>query len=119
MKKNLKLALLFIAASMTGSALTMMATSELEKKGVISDGYVITKESPAEASSGAVQAAPSRAVDLSRDFTDVAESTINCVVSIKSYATPRQSQYGGDFFDPFEFFFGPGYGGGQRGRQQQ
>ena len=118
MKQNLKLALMFIAASMTGSALTMMATSELEKKGVISDGYVITKESKAEASNGAVQSS-SRTVDLSRDFTDVAENTINCVVSIKSYATPRQSQYGGDFFDPFEFFFGPGYGGGQRNRQQQ
>ncbi len=45
------------------------------------------------------------------DFTKAAESTVNGVVSIKSYATPRQSYYGGsnDFFsDPFfDFFFGP------------
>lgn len=42
------------------------------------------------------------------DFTTAAESTVNGVVSIKSYATPR-SQMGGmqGDFDPFyEFFFG-------------
>ena len=115
MKRNLKLAIMFVAASMMGSALTMMATSELEKKGIITDTYVLTKDSKEVTNDGLVQTS-ARAVDLSRDFTDVAESTINCVVSIKSYATPRQSQ---DFFDPFEFFFGPGYGGSQRGRQQQ
>lgn len=38
------------------------------------------------------------------DFTAAAESTINGVVSIKSYASPSYS-YGG-FIDPFEFFFG-------------
>lgn len=43
------------------------------------------------------------------DFTQAAESTINGVVSIKSYATPRVQQYsapqGG--YDPFfDFFFG-------------
>lgn len=61
------------------------------------------------------------------DFTKVAESSINGVVSIKSFATPRQQRsYGGgnDFFnDPFfEFFFGNPYGGGnrrQQPRQQQ
>lgn len=45
------------------------------------------------------------------DFTSVAESTVNGVVSVKSYATPRtrQQSFGSnDFFnDPFfEFFFG-------------
>ena len=118
MKKNLKLALMLVAASILGSAATMMATSELQKKGVITDTYVLTKESKAAADDGFVKTA-SRPVDFSRDFTDVAESTINTVVSIKSYATPQQNMYGGDFFDPFEFFFGPGYGQGQRGRRQQ
>lgn len=117
MKKNLKLAIMLVAASILGSAATMMATSELQKKGVITDTYVLTKESKTT-SDGFVQTS-SRPVDLSRDFTDVAESTINCVVSIKSYATPQQSMYQGDFFDPFEFFFGPGFGQGQRQRQQQ
>lgn len=43
------------------------------------------------------------------DFTHAAESTINGVVSIKNYASPRmnsQGQGGGYFMDPFEFFFG-------------
>lgn len=44
------------------------------------------------------------------DFTHAAESTINGVVSIKSYATPKgyysQGQQGGNYIDPFEFFFG-------------
>lgn len=52
------------------------------------------------------------------DFTQAAESTINGVVSIKSYATPRGYQYGNgnSFSDPFfDFFFGNPY----RRRQQQ
>lgn len=63
------------------------------------------------------------------DFTTAAESTINGVVSIKSFATPRQRYsnqggYGGNdmFSDPFfEFFFGnPGQGQRrQQPRQQQ
>lgn len=43
------------------------------------------------------------------DFTSAAESTINGVVSIKSYASARnQGGYGnyGGGIDPFEFFFG-------------
>ena len=121
MKKNLKLALMLVAASILGSAATMMATSELQKKGVITDTYVLTKDSKT-ADDGFVQTA-SRPVDFSRDFTDVAESTINCVVSIKNLATPKQNYYQGGFIDPFEFFFGPGFGGGngqgQRKQQQQ
>lgn len=41
-------------------------------------------------------------------FVNAAENTINGVVSVKSFATPRQQYRGGsDFFsDPFEFFFG-------------
>jgi len=117
MKKNFKLAIMLVAASILGSAATMMATSELQKKGVITDTYVLNKESKT-ANNGFVTTS-TRTVDMSRDFTDVAESTINCVVSIKSYATPQQNIYQGDFFDPFEFFFGPGFGNGQRQRQQQ
>jgi Do/DeqQ family serine protease len=55
------------------------------------------------------------------DFTRVAEATVNGVVSVKSYATPRANAYGssqGDIFsDPFfEFFFG---NPGQQQRRQQ
>lgn len=54
------------------------------------------------------------------DFTTVAESTVNGVVSVKSYATPRvrqqQAMPGNPFNDPFfEFFFGQP----QQPRQQQ
>lgn len=54
------------------------------------------------------------------DFTKAAESTVNGVVSIKSYASPRAYGSQGDFFnDPFfEFFFGSPRQG-QRDRQQQ
>ena len=121
MKKNLKLAIMLVAASVLGSAATMMATSELQKKGVITDTYVLNKESKTT-DDGFVKSA-SRPVDLSRDFTDVAENTINCVVSIKNLATPKQNYYQGGFIDPFEFFFGPGFGGGngqgQRKQQEQ
>lgn len=54
------------------------------------------------------------------DFTRAAEQTVNGVVSIKSYATPRRSSLGFDNFydDPFfEYFFGPQFR--QRGRKQQ
>ena len=119
MKRNLKLVAMLLAASILGSAATMMATSELQKKGVITDTYVLNKDNNQATSDGFIKTA-SRTVDTSRDFTEVAESTINCVVSIKSFATPQQNFYqGGDFFDPFEFFFGPGYGNGQQRKRQQ
>ncbi|MDE7474179.1 MAG: Do family serine endopeptidase [Duncaniella sp.] len=58
------------------------------------------------------------------DFTTAAESTINGVVSIKSYATPRgysQGGNGGGFFnDPFlEYFFGNPGGGNRRSQPRQ
>ena len=60
------------------------------------------------------------------DFTKAAESTINGVVSIKSFATPRGyqnrgGQGGGYFEDPFfEYFFGsPGGNRRQQPQQQQ
>lgn len=62
------------------------------------------------ASADAVSAAPRGGDALqATDFTRAAESTINGVVSIKSFATPTGYNMGGDIFnDPFfEFFFGP------------
>lgn len=57
------------------------------------------------------------------DFTTAAESTINGVVSIKSYATPRgysQGGNGGFFNDPFfEYFFGNPNGGNRRSQPRQ
>lgn len=56
------------------------------------------------------------------DFTQAAEKTVNAVVCIKSYATPRQNQYNGGGYDPFgmfDFFFGGPQGQQQQPRQQQ
>ncbi|MDE6089317.1 MAG: Do family serine endopeptidase [Duncaniella sp.] len=58
------------------------------------------------------------------DFTTAAESTINGVVSIKSYATPRGYSQGGNsggyFNDPFfDFFFGNPNGGSRRSQPRQ
>lgn len=56
------------------------------------------------------------------DFTQAAEKTVNAVVCIKSYATPRQNSYGGGNYDPFgmfDFFFGPQSPQQQQPRQQQ
>lgn len=70
---------------------------------------------PAPAAEGIVAAYP--------DFTKAAESTINGVVSIKSYATPRasraaESDYSG--IDPFfDFFFGTPQRRQQPRQQQQ
>ncbi|MCD8387759.1 MAG: trypsin-like peptidase domain-containing protein [Bacteroidales bacterium] len=64
-------------------------------------------------------AAPASAPADQEAFVNAAESTINGVVSVKNYATPRsQQQYGSGsmFGDPFfEYFFG----GGQQRQQQQ
>lgn len=65
----------------------------------------------------------------SLDFTDAAEKSINGVVSIKSFATPRSNiynrgggavpyEFGSDPF--FDFFFGSPYGGrGQNNRRNR
>ncbi|MDE6559372.1 MAG: trypsin-like peptidase domain-containing protein [Muribaculaceae bacterium] len=50
------------------------------------------------------------------DFTRAAESTVNEVVCIKSFAAPRQQQMMGDPFGMFDFFFGPQQ---QQPRRQQ
>ncbi len=59
------------------------------------------------------------------DFTRAAESTVNGVVSVKSYGTPKASRgmhgNGGDMFsDPFfEYFFGNPFGGSNPSPRQQ
>ena len=56
------------------------------------------------------------------DFTVAAESTVNEVVCIKSYANRRQNNYGNGGYDPFgmfEFFFGPQQRQQQPRQQQQ
>lgn len=122
MKKNNKIALMLIGASVLGSATTLVGQSALRNAGHDVDTYIPNKETVSmDDSFVRSSSAPSAAVAAGIDFTRVAESTINCVVSIKSFETPRQQYYQGGGIDPFEFFFGPGFGfgNGQRGRQQQ
>ncbi len=120
MKKNSKIALMLVGASVLGSATTLMGESALRSAGVDVDTFIPGKESVSMDDSFVRTASRSTALSAGVDFTDVAESTINSVVSIKSFETPKQQQYY-QGIDPFEFFFGPGFGfgNGQRGRQQQ
>ena len=113
-----KNALMLVAASVIGSAATLLATSGVQ---TIKDIYIQSSSDSTQVQ-GNGSGASGRQVSTGRygnglDFTRAAESTINSVVSIKSYATPRQQYYGNDF-DPFEFFFGPGFGG-QGGSQRK
>ena len=116
MKQNSKLALMIFGASVLGSAATIFATSALKQSNGFSDTYFSSTEQ--EQNSGFIRTA-ARVASVETDFTVAAEKSINAVVSVKPFATPKaQPQTGGFFMDPFEFFFGPNNGGSQR-RQQQ
>lgn len=76
---------------------------------------IVTALTLACVSAVSAQTSPTSRIITQDDFTRTAESTVNGVVSVKSYATPRtlqQMQSGSDFFsDPFfDFFFGNPYG---------
>lgn len=63
--------------------------------------------SPLDNESSFIRTAQNSAFET--DFTVAAEKTVNEVVCIKSFATPRQSPYYGGYdpFGMFDFFFGP------------
>lgn len=119
MKQNAKFGLLLLAASVLGSATTLFATSALTKSEGLGfdDNYVATNANNQQ-SSGFIRTA-GRMPAVETDFTKAAESTINSVVSIKSYAAPKRQQMQGGMFDPFEFFFGPNSGMQSTPRRQQ
>ncbi|MFG6381421.1 MAG: Do family serine endopeptidase [Muribaculum sp.] len=114
-----KIALLACGVAIASSALTVVAVDAIDAN---RESSVLTEILPARNSGGALYTV-SNAVTPPTDFTHAAESTINGVVSIKSYATPRG--YGRSqstpFNDPFfDFFFGsPDNGGGNRRQQPQ
>lgn len=102
MKTTGKLFLALIAAAVLGSTLT-----------VVAENYYVKKEDKNFIRTS------SRIPSSDTDFTIAAESTINSVVSIKTYANIQRQQYQGNpYFDPFEFFFGPGFGNSTPRRQQ-
>ncbi len=114
-----KIALLACGVAIASSALTVVAVDAIDAN---RESSVLTEMLPVRNSGGALYTV-SNAVTPPTDFTHAAESTINGVVSIKSYATPRG--YGRSqatpFNDPFfDFFFGsPDNGGGNRRQQPQ
>ena len=110
MKKSKKLAFATIASSVLLSATTAYGVT----KATVNDVFIPSGEQ----TNGFVNTT-SRGLAGQPDFAQVAEHTINSVVSIKNYANARQQQFQdwGGGFDPFEFFFGPGMG--QQRKQQQ
>jgi len=122
-KKDIKMMALSAGVAISGSIMTVMAMNSIGKAGEASSISLPasnTSAYDAGAKAGFYRTAANNAV-ANTDFTQAAESTVNGVVSIKSFATLRgyNSRQGG--FNPFgddlfEFFFGP-QGGGQR-RQQ-
>lgn len=118
-----KIALMACGVAVLSSAVTVMAmrsASGVAGK-LIGDSIIA---SPTAGQSGQLYTVSQRPMP-DTDFTKAAESTINGVVSIKSYATPRGYGYGSGsgsdmFSDPFfEFFFGPGNGGRRQQPRQQ
>lgn len=115
-----KITLLACGVAMLSSAFTVMAMRGVSQApGKIFGDTVIAAGTPQK---GAFLNVSQRATPET-DFTHAAESTINGVVSIKSYATPRGYGYGSRsemFSDPlFDFFFGQGNGRRQQPRQQE
>ena len=99
-----KLFLALFGAAVLGSTLT-----------VVANNYYATDENTDK---NFVRTAV-RVPNANTDFTVAAENTINTVVSIKTYASVRQQYNGNRYFDPFEFFFGPGNGNSPRRQQPQ
>lgn len=103
MKQNAKFGLLLLAASVLGSATTLFATSALQKSGELGfDDNYVAANADNQQPNGFIRTA-GRMPAIETDFTKAAESTINSVVSIKSYAAPKRQQMQGGMFDPFEF----------------
>lgn len=88
--------------------LTLAAVTVLAATASAATTLAITSKASAAAAPTSSAAMPQHVISQD-DFTSAAESTVNGVVSVKSYATPRSySTQGNNMFnDPFfEFFFG-------------
>lgn len=109
MKFYTKVAVLAGGVAMMSSALTAVAINGFRSSNSSTDMADIALDGR-KGNSGNGFLTVSGAATPPTDFTHAAESTINGVVSIKNYATPRNQQgYGPQQrgYDPFyEFFFG-------------
>ncbi len=113
-KKILSMALVAAFVAAGSSALTVTAMKNAGALSAGGDPIMLTSGSAGNAvdTGKGYYAVSQGTVMANTDFTKAAESTVNGVVSIKSFATPRYnrssrggSPFGGD--DLFEFFFGP------------
>ena len=103
-----KIGIMACGVAVVSSAATAFAISKLNNNG--SSSLFMAPEAT-EMRAGGLYTVSNLASTPPTDFTHAAESTINGVVSIKSYATPKgyYGQQGGgnyNYIDPFEFFFG-------------
>lgn len=111
MKSSMKFALLVCSAVGLAATSAASCTDAQSVTGNVSgtEGEALFTVAPSSSRTSASTGAP--------DFTKAAESTVNGVVSIKSYVSQQVNQYQGGYMnDPFlEFFFGMP----SRGQRQQ
>lgn len=104
--------LVAVCAAAVGAGTSTIANSYINESGSrISDTFIDSTDTNNAQNGDFFRTVSGRGIET--DFTKAAESTVNAVVCIKSFVTPRQRQMN-NFIDPFEFFFGPG-----NGQQQQ
>ena len=114
-----KTAMLACGVAVASSAITMVAVNNIGNTDNVAQSITTLFNEDGTTHGGAFYTV-ANSVTPPTDFTHAAESTINGVVSIKSYSNrPQYSQNGGgQYIDPFEFFFGSPFGGQQPRRQQ-
>ncbi|MCH5215763.1 MAG: Do family serine endopeptidase [Muribaculaceae bacterium] len=111
MKSYKNLLIVAVAAAAVGAVSSTVVNSYINKSdSLFADTYISADKNLDNQSGAFFHTVSGRGIET--DFTKAAESTVNAVVCIKSFVTPRQRQMN-NFIDPFEFFFGPG------NRQQQ
>ena len=115
MKSTGKIILLSAGVAVLSSVATALSFSI---KGNSEQGFISANAGNMYGNQGSLYTV-ANSVTPATDFTQAAENTVNGVVSIKSYATPRGGYSGGNAIDPFEFFFGPQIRPQQTPRQQQ
>lgn len=119
-KNNKKLMSYSLSLILSGLAFTSCAQSHGSKLDASPD-KIQQKEMTFQEENQFIRTS-SRPGAFETDFTVAAESTVNEVVCIKSFATPRQNPYNGGGYDPFgmfDFFFGPQERQQQRRPQQK
>ena len=91
MKITGKITLMALGAAIVGSAATTLAINAISKH----NSFNQSEFTENELGKGRLYTVANGSLTPPTDFTHAAESTINGVVSIKSYATPRGYMGGG------------------------